>query len=430
MAPFAPLTSTEDPSRNKLHPSDRAFHDWYRFVLSYPPHLVRHYIEQFELDGTAVLLDPFCGTGTTLVEAQKNGIPSVGIEAVPWSQFACQTKIQWQVNLSALHTAVEQVWTQASHRVQHAPQLALSPEQTAVLLKNSISPVPLHKCLILQEAIAAVPARPVRDVLNLALANVAVHTASNLKFGPEVGVRRTPREDAPVLETWQAQVHQMIEDLATWHGATAIPACCHQGDARQVRSLLAPRSVSAVMTSPPYPNEKDYTRTTRLESVLLGFINNKAELRRVKQGLIRSNTRNVYKVDDDDTLLTAQGRAAQLAQAVEDRRVALNKTSGFERLYRRVVSLYFGGMKRHLLSLQPVLQPGAKLAYVVGDQASFFRILIPTGQILAEIAEEVGYTVLNIDLFRTRVATATRAQLREEVVVLEWSGAERPKFYP
>ena len=53
-------------------------------------------------------------------------------------------------------------------------------------------------------------------------------------------------------------------------------------------------------TSPPYPNEKDYTRTTRLESVLLGFVSREDELRALKRVLIRSNTRGVYREDDDD----------------------------------------------------------------------------------------------------------------------------------
>ncbi len=52
---------------NKLDFQDRAFHDWYRFVLSYPPHLVRDYLEDFGLNGSHTVLDPFCGTGTTLV---------------------------------------------------------------------------------------------------------------------------------------------------------------------------------------------------------------------------------------------------------------------------------------------------------------------------------------------------------------------------
>lgn len=59
-------------SNNSISPEDRAFHDWYRFVLSFPPHLVRDYINNFELDEGAIILDPFCGTGTTIVEAKLN----------------------------------------------------------------------------------------------------------------------------------------------------------------------------------------------------------------------------------------------------------------------------------------------------------------------------------------------------------------------
>ena len=92
-------------------------------------------------------------------------------------------------------------------------------------------------------------------------------------------------------------------------------------------------------------------------------------------------------------------------------------------MYARVVRLYFGGMARHLAELRPLLKPGARLAYVVGDQASYFQVLIRTGTLLAELAEALGYRVESIDLFRTRLATATRAQLREEVVVLRWPGA-------
>ena len=79
-------------------------------------------------------------------------------------------------------------------------------------------------------------------------------------------------------------------------------------------------------------------------------------------------------------------------------------------------------MARHLSELRVLLRPGAKLAYVVGDQASYFRIMIRTGQLLAEVAERLGYEVLDIDLFRTRFSTATKEHLREEVLLLQWNG--------
>lgn len=79
-------------------------------------------------------------------------------------------------------------------------------------------------------------------------------------------------------------------------------------------------------------------------------------------------------------------------------------------------------MARHLADLRTVLRPGAQIAYVVGDQASYLRIMIHTGQLLTEIAQALGYELIRTDLFRTRYATATREQLREEVVVLRWKG--------
>lgn len=91
-------------------------------------------------------------------------------------------------------------------------------------------------------------------------------------------------------------------------------------------------------------------------------------------------------------------------------------------MYARVTRLYFGGMAKHLADLRFILRPGAQLAYVVGDQASYFQVMIRTGQLLADIAQSLGYEVIGIDLFRTRIATATKEQLREEVVVLRWSG--------
>jgi len=182
-------------------------------------------------------------------------------------------------------------------------------------------------------------------------------------------------------------------------------------------------SIDAVITSPPYPNEKDYTRTTRLESVLLGFLRSKSDLRQLKRGLVRSNTRGVYKADDDDRWVAQHPEIQQIAETIEARRIELGKTSGFERLYARVTKLYFGGMARHLADLRTILRPGACLAYVVGDQASYLRVMIPTGRLLAEIAQSLGYELVGIDLFRTRLATATKVQLREEVVVLRWQGA-------
>ena len=138
--------------------------------------------------------------------------------------------------------------------------------------------------------------------------------------------------------------------------------------------------------------------------------------------MVRSNTRGVYKEDADHHVVAEHSEIQRIAEAIEARRIELGKTSGFERLYAKVTKLYFGGMARHFAELRQVLRPNAHLAYVVGDQASYLRIMIRTGQLLASLAEQLGYEVVRIDLFRTRLATATREQLREEVVILRWPG--------
>jgi DNA modification methylase len=423
---------------NKLRYEDRAVHDWYRFVLSFPPHLVRNYLERFGVGPGECLLDPFCGTGTTLVECKKLGIASVGVEANPITCFASQVKVDWHVDPDGLLSHANEVARLSRERLQvegisefeglplfetgqtaTAGLLTLPRDARDLLLKGSISPLPLHRALVLLETLKQEDDERFNEHERLALAKAVVFGASNLHFGPEVGVT-APKRDAPVVETWLAGVRQMADDLRALRDRDGTLTTVYRADSRQLATLLEPNSVNAVITSPPYPNEKDYTRTTRLESVLLGFISSKQDLRLVKDNLLRSNTRNVYKSDRDDVHIAEHEDIQRIADMIEARRISLGKTSGWERLYARVTKLYFGGMARHLASLRPVLRPGAQLAYVVGDQASYLRVMIRTGQLLADIAESLGYEVTGIDLFRTRLATATKEQLREEVVLLRW----------
>jgi DNA methylase len=422
---------------NRLGPEDRPAHDWYRFVLSFPPHLVRDYLQQFEVKPKQQVLDPFCGTGTTLVECKKHGIRSVGIETHPMSHFASVTKLTWDLDPDRLEKTAMAIAENVVDLLERQgiiddpqPNLLreeppppvlrkLPAEAEKLLLADSISPLPLHKTLVLLDTIERAPFGV--SHFRLALAKALVGTVSNLHFGPEVGVGPT-KSDVPVVSTWLGIVLQMAHDLRKLGPFAATRATVYNADSREIRCLLQPQSLDAVITSPPYPNEKDYTRTTRLETVILGFVRDKPSLRKLKRTMLRSNTRGVYKEDCDDRLVENHAEIQRIANEIEARRIELGKTSGFERLYARVTRLYFGGIARHLGELRTFLKSGAQLAYVVGDQASYLRVMIRTGQIIASLAEELGYEVQRIDLFRTRLATATREQLREEVVVLRWPG--------
>ncbi len=435
-----PATSATRNDQNKLRPEDRPVHDWYRFVLSFPPHLVRDYLGRFGVGPSETVLDPFCGTGTTLVECKKLGIRSVGIEPNPMAHLASTVKVDWSVDRAGLLDYAEQVVTSARKTLEQqgmdewtglplfttagraqSPLAELRPEQLKLLLKDSISPLPLHKTVLLLDAIDRHGDHQMQQYGRLALASALVRRIGNLKFGPEVGVGKA-KDDAPVFDAWLDRVRSVESDLGLVGDRVDVAARVIKGDSRQIDQILRPQSVDAVITSPPYPNEKDYTRTTRLESVILGLIRDKQDLRSLKQGLVRSNTRGVYKSDTDDLEVADNAEIRNIAEAIEQRRIALGKTSGFERLYPRVTRLYFGGMARHLASLRPILKPGARLAYVVGDQASYLRVMIRTGHLLADLARSLSYSVTGIDLFRTRLSTVTGERLREEIVLLEWPG--------
>ena len=233
IAPAAPAGARSAPERNRLRPEDRAVHDWYRFVLSFPSHLVRDYLDAFGVDSTQRVLDPFCGTGTTLVECKKLGIPSVGIEGNPMAGFASRTKLDWSIDPDALVSHARAIGGLVLDRLRGqgiddtgpaplfqagdpptADLLTLPPDRLSLLLKNSISPLPLHKTLLLLDVLEGRRDDTAYAHERLALAAALVSDIGNLHFGPEVGVGRI-REDAPVVRPWLDRVRTMGDDLAT-----------------------------------------------------------------------------------------------------------------------------------------------------------------------------------------------------------------------
>ena len=334
---------------NRPYEEDLPVHEWYRFVLSFPPHLIRHYVEKISISEGQRILDPFCGTGTTLVESKKLGIPSVGVEANPVVHFAASVKTDWGIKPTALKAYAESVAGEVQSildhqgiaqyygplfRIQHYEPMelkTLDAEQERLLIKDSISPVPLHKSLTLLEVLDARNNQYFNRHAKLALAKQLVYSISNLRFGPEIGVGKI-KNDAPVLSSWMQAIEDMVSDIELVRHLPDTATTVHLGDAREIGNFIKSASIDAVITSPPYPNEKDYSRTTRLESVLLGFMHNRRDLRQHKHQFVRSNTRAVYKSDVDDRWVDDLPYVQELANSIEQRRIELQKASGFERL--------------------------------------------------------------------------------------------------
>ncbi|MBI3759613.1 MAG: DNA methyltransferase [Deltaproteobacteria bacterium] len=425
--------------------SDSAIHDWYRFVLAFPDHLVADYLDKFGIEPGQTVLDPFVGTGTTLVECKKRGIASVGVDANPVTAFASRVKSNWDIDLDEFCRRRDEMLRRIRTKlIDLAP--ADTPQQltfedvgvrerpaeykangdtsaeeiTALIPKGAMSFLPLAKTLAVRRAIFDQPEDSIRDLFLLALAASVVGGISNLGFGPEVYVSRQ-RADADVYSIYSDRLYRMETDLRTVQDLRPFAeAEVFHHDARTLAECVS-GPIDALITSPPYPNEKDYTRTTRLEMVLLGFIRDKKELRAVKERMLRSNTRNIFVKDEDGQLVKDVPDVVRVAKAVEQKRIERGADSGFEKLYHRVVLEYFGGMYRVFRELEKVMRRGAQAAIVVGDQMSYFRVPIKTAELLAAVVEKKGlkFRVVGIEEFRTRRATATKMDISETVLVLK-----------
>jgi hypothetical protein len=203
--------STIQGGREKQSLSDGDVHEWYRFVLSFPDHLVDEMCRRFGVGQGDIVLDPFCGTGTTLVECKKNGIDSIGIEANPACVFASRVKTTWDLDIRKLRTAAESIMERASsvcNELTFSEQplfatafntdglkrklVAKSSEgqyfvYSGMLKRGWISEIPFYKTLGLLNEIKSARIEPkVKDMLKLALVAILVEEVGNVSFGPEI----------------------------------------------------------------------------------------------------------------------------------------------------------------------------------------------------------------------------------------------------
>jgi hypothetical protein len=403
-----------------------AFHRWYRTVLGYPDSLVAQLLDEFSLTTDDKVIDPFCGAATTLVECLKRKINCLGIDANPASVFAARVKTNWRLRperLGELLDEVRQVYDSRNGDGAngfHSDPTFIYMKTTGMIARGWMSESPLRRALAIKQAIRGLKTkRDYKNALMLALLTEVVNAASNVRFGPElycVDTKRNPE----VIEGFSRRVNQMQEDLSQISPRNGVMPEVYGGDSRNYFDLLQAthrNKFSAVITSPPYPTEHDYTRNARLELAFLEEVSDRHTLRAIKRRMIRSHTKGIYKADRDACLVRNNSLVQAIVKEVE--RKIEGKQYGFAKLYPRVVQEYFGGMKRHLKHIRHFLAAGARCAYIVGDQSSYFRVHIPTADILSRIAEEVGFGVLGTRCWRTRRSTTTSKVLDENILFLE-----------
>jgi len=424
MIEIAPAVPTRSPQTFK----NGEVHDWYRTVWGYSDQLVANLLDEFATKTRMRVLDPFCGSGTTLVECMKRGVDSAGIDANPVSCLAAKVKTNWHLRpgrllelLDIIRIPYKRFRSSVSYR---SDPTYLYFDLSGMLDRGWISPGPLKKVLILKRCIQDLNTNyAYKQALTLLLLETLLRTASNVKFGPELFCSHQ-KIDADVFGDFSKRLETMVADLElvrlTPHRSSSLVL---EGDSREcgaMRQHLGTPKFSHVICSPPYPAEHDYTRNSRLELAFIERVSDRETLRAIKRRMVRSHTKGIYAADADSDMVSADMTLARLVKKIDLR--AATKNHGFAKLYSRVTTEYFGGMKRHLESLHPLLRKGAILAYVVGDQSSYLQVQIRTATILANLARDVGYDILEIRHWRDRVTRSDSGVIVENILIMQKRG--------
>ena len=400
-------------------------HEWYRIILGFPDRLVTELLTRFGAEPGQLVLDAFCGAGTTLVECMKMGIDSIGIDSNPSSCFSARVKTNWRLSPERLLELAREIENNLPRYVSRKVAHKRDPtykylDESGMLSRKWISCKPLRKAIGLKNCITDLrTTRAYRNALMLALIAEVIRGASNVKFGPELYCGPVKR-DARVLAGFKSRVQAMADDLRTVSQVDFGDAMVVQGDSRKhatFSGVCKKNSISCVICSPPYPTEHDYTRNSRLELAFLEEVLDLKSLRSIKKTMIRSHTKGIYVGDDDESLVKDNETIKDLVSTLEPK--VKTKSHGFAKLYPKVVREYFGGMKRHFKSIKPFLVKGAHCAYVVGDQSSYLQVHIATAKILSEIAEEVGFETVEIKHWRSRWSTTTSREVHENILILK-----------
>ena len=386
-------------------------HRWVPWIAGFSRHFVQDALAR-HLPGAGVVLDPFAGVGTTLVEADLAGHAAIGFEINPYAVFATRTKLAaHRLEPASLRAAIAEfdVFMEESARTGRTPKAA--PPAAFRTRAPFYSSAVERKVLLAFDFMAALEA-PIAALFRLAFAATMVGY-SNYSYEPSLGrkasVGRPDVEDDDVAGAIAARLCRMAEDAA-WYRDTRVEPEREDGRVFE-RSFfdgytaIEKGSVDLLVTSPPYLNNYHYNRNTRPHLYWLGFCAAPREMKRLEElnfGTYWQNARDEERIDLDPAIDNAEIRDA--IEAVRKRNPDKGVYGGNG--WANYAARYFNDCGRFLDGAARCLGPGATALVVIGNSI-LQGVPIPTDRFLAAIADSRGFQVTDIHVPReTRVGSS------------------------
>jgi len=350
-------------------------HNWWWYKEGFSRALVDKLLDHMQLK-EGLVLDPYCGSGTTLLACKQRGVASAGFEINPLFVLVSRVKTRdYDLDELAKFAKEARGW-----KFQKPTEMPKDP-----YLKKAFSKWALQDIVFYKSMVSGVREESAREFLYLALIEAAMRGSWTVKEGAIVKIRK--RQVAPVGKLFKGNVEKWLKDLKK-ASLPRVTSGVYAGDAR--RLPLGSGSIDAIITSPPYLGITDYQTAFRLElNLFFG--------------------------------LPPTWRPASIAIEPGQRSRLESAIPGFSDMPTESQE-YFGSMIDAFGEMHRVLKKGGRAAVVIGGGCFPDRV-VEADTCCANIAETVGFSVPSIMVARRLVCTRQRTikvgQLRESVLMLE-----------
>jgi DNA modification methylase len=390
----------------------RSVYRWYKYKEAFSASLIELLFHKHEIT-SGTILDPFAGSGTALFVAASIGLKAEGIELLPIGQEIIATRRLLESEFTTDDLGTLEQWL-ATRPWTHSQANSALPE-----LRITKGAYPEKTQEAIEKYVAALEKenKRVQAVLRFALLCVLESISYTRKDGQYLrwDHRSRRREGGKkfdkglILDLDQAisaKIKEILFDLRNTteqEGLFAVETSkgdiyLHKGSCLDVMPKLFDNLYDAIVTSPPYCNRYDYTRTYALELALLGI--NEKELIRLRQEMlsctVENRAKDLLQINPQWRNAVAAADHQELLQSIlkylDDQKAQgeLNN-DGIPRMVRG----YFYEMACVIAECLRVMKPKAHL-FMVNDNVRYAGASISVDMILSDIAEELGFCVESI----------------------------------
>ncbi|MEM3769351.1 MAG: DNA methyltransferase, partial [Nitrososphaerales archaeon] len=227
-------------------------HNWFYFKEGFSRNFVLLMLDWLDIKIGNWILDPFCGSGTTLLTSKEFGINAVGVDASPLAVFVTQVKTE-DYDLDKIKDYSRKLFSKKFERCEI--------KGLSSLTKRAFSKYSLEDILFFKEEIKKIDDPKIRNFFTLALMNASSKVSYAYKDGGVIKIRKKP--NIPLKKIFKRIVKKMVHDLkkVNYKGSEIK---VYIGDARKM-DFLQSDFFDAVITSPPYLNKIEYTKVYSIE---------------------------------------------------------------------------------------------------------------------------------------------------------------------